>query len=104
MNWVKAAAVGELEENSAKRVQVGEQAVALVNSGGKYYALDDCCTHEEASLSEGFVEEGRIECPRHGALFDLASGEPLSLPATSPVGVWTVRVEGHDILVGMPAK
>jgi len=104
MNWVRAASRDELADDSVKRVQVGAQTVALVRSGGQYYALEDCCSHEEASLSEGFVEAGHIECPRHGALFDLVSGEPISLPATRPVGTWTVRVQGNDILVGMPDK
>lgn len=104
MNWVRAAGVDELADESAKRVLVGEAAVALVHCGGRYYAVDDCCTHEEASLSEGFVEGGRIECPRHGAIFDLASGEPQSLPATRALNTWAVRLEGDDIMVGEPDK
>ncbi len=102
MNWVRAAGRDELAGESAKRVLVGKSAVALVLSGGEYYAVDDCCTHEEARLSEGFVEDGRIECPRHGAIFGLASGEPQSLPATRPLKTWAVRLEGDDIMVGIP--
>jgi 3-phenylpropionate/trans-cinnamate dioxygenase ferredoxin component len=100
MNWVRAAGRDELADESAKRVLVGDAAVALVHSGGKYYAVDDCCTHEEASLSEGYVECGQIECPRHGALFDLSSGAVLSLPATRPLKTWAVKLDGDDIMVG----
>ena len=84
----------EIEAGTARRVDVGGRAIAIVRVGDEIYAIDDTCSHAEVSLSEGFVEpdECAIECSRHGALFDLATGEPLTLPAVRPVPVYDVRV------------
>lgn len=73
------------------------------DSDGTWHALGDTCTHADVSLSEGDVDEGSIECWKHGALFDLASGKPLSLPATKPVPVYDLRIEGTDVLVDVDA-
>ena len=100
MKMFRVAGTGEVEEGEAKRVLVDGRPVALVRTAGRLYAVDDTCTHEEASLSDGFIEDGKIECPRHGAMFDLATGSALSLPATRDIGTWVVKVEGDDILVG----
>jgi 3-phenylpropionate/trans-cinnamate dioxygenase ferredoxin subunit len=77
--------------------------VALFNVGGDFHALDDTCTHAEASLSEGEldVDERTIECPLHGSTFDVRSGEPLSLPAVIPVRVHDVVVEDGLIKVAL---
>lgn len=79
-------AVSALADGDAIRVPAGtagtSDAVAVFNDGGRYYALDDTCPHAEASLSEGWIEDGLVECPLHQALFDLATGAVLSPPAT----------------------
>jgi 3-phenylpropionate/trans-cinnamate dioxygenase ferredoxin subunit len=73
----------------------------VVNIEGAFYVIDDQCTHADYSLSEGDVweEEREIECPAHGSTFSLVTGEPQSLPATRPVRVYDVRVEGDDVIV-----
>ena len=63
------------------------------------YAIDDTCTHAEVSLSEGEVDDGEIECWLHGSRFDLASGHPTGLPATQPIAVYPVKIDGDDVLV-----
>ncbi len=75
-----------------------------VRIGDEFHALDDTCSHENYSLSEGEVlaEECEIECWKHGSTFDLLSGEPRSLPATKAVSVYPVRVDGADVLVELP--
>jgi len=75
--------------------------VALVRIGEQVHAIDDTCTHAEVSLSEGDVdlEECALECWKHGSLFDLRTGEALTLPALKPVAVHTVTVEGDEVLV-----
>jgi len=87
-------ALDEIESGTARKVEIDGQAIAVVRIGDDVYALGDRCSHAEVSLSEGFVEadECAIECSRHGALFDLATGEPLTLPAVRPVPVYEVRV------------
>ncbi len=84
----------EIEAGTARKVEVAGVAIAIVRIGDDVYALGDTCSHAEVSLSEGFVEpdECAIECGRHGALFDLTTGEPLTLPAVRPVPVYEVGV------------
>ena len=61
--------------------------------------MHDICTHEHAHLSEGFIENCQIECPLHGSIFDMRTGEALTLPATSPLQTFNVKVEGDDVLI-----
>ena len=72
---------------------------------GKFYALDDRCTHGAASLSEGFIEDDIMECPRHAGQFCLRNGKVLSLPATVDAATHTVELDGRNILLyrGVPA-
>ncbi len=94
----------ELASGEARRVEAGGVTVALVRIGEDFYALGDRCSHEDYSLSEGEVwaDECELECPRHGSTFDLKTGEPCSLPATSSVPVYGVEVEGDDVIVVTP--
>ena len=91
----------ELEPGTARRFDVDGHPIALVRIGDDFYAVGDTCSHEDYSLSEGEVltDECEIECWKHGSTFDLCTGEPRSLPATKPVPVYRVRLEGDDVLV-----
>ena len=110
--FVKVATTNEIPPGTAKRVQVNGHTVAVANVRGTIYAIDDTCTHEEESLSEGPVVGEIIVCPKHGSRFHLPTGRVLSLPAVRPVNTYAVKVEGDDILVapeprpgqGMPHK
>jgi 3-phenylpropionate/trans-cinnamate dioxygenase ferredoxin subunit len=82
-----------------KRVDVAGHAVALVNVGGEFYAIDDTCSHEEASLCQGTLSGEVVVCPKHGARFNVKTGRVLSLPAVRSVAVYPVRVEGDEVLV-----
>lgn len=99
MSRVLVCAKGELPDDGAVRVMLDGIPVAVFHHDGDYYALADTCSHEEASLSEGLVEDGEVECPKHGALFSLATGKPLTLPATRPVETYAVRIEDDQIYV-----
>ena len=94
----------ELQPGEARRFDIGEHRVVVVRIGDDFYAIGDRCSHEDYSLSEGEVwaDEHEIECPRHGSTFDLRTGEPCSLPATRPVPVYGVDVEGDDVAVVLP--
>jgi len=94
----------ELESGQARRFDVGGVRVALVRIGDEFYAIGDRCSHEDYSLAEGEVwaQECEIECPRHGSTFDLRTGEPCSLPATTPVPVFVTEVDGEDVSVVLP--
>ena len=91
----------ELEPDSARRVEVSGREIAVVRIGDDVYAIGDTCSHAEVSLSEGWVEadDCAIECVAHGAMFDLETGEPLSLPATRAVPVYEVTVVDGTVLL-----
>ena len=71
---------------------------------GEVFAIDDICSHANVSLSEGEVEDCQIECWLHGSRFDLRTGKPSGLPATEPVPVYPVKIEGDDVLVSVTAQ
>ncbi len=98
---VSVAQAGEIEAGAAKRVMVEDRAIAIFNIGGKYFAVEDNCSHEDTPLSEGYVDEDDcvVECALHGSRFDLRSGKALSLPAIFPVKTFEVVVEGDKLKV-----
>jgi 3-phenylpropionate/trans-cinnamate dioxygenase ferredoxin subunit len=89
---VEIAPLGDLPDGRGVLVEVGGERIALFRTGESVYALGDRCSHAEASLSEGDLFDGEVECPRHGSPFDLATGEPGALPATTPVPVYPATV------------
>lgn len=92
--FVKAARLSELEDAAPKRVEVDGIPVSLVRTGDEVFAINDICSHANVSLSEGEVEGCSIECWLHGSSFDLRTGQPSGLPATRPVPVYPVKIEG----------
>jgi nitrite reductase/ring-hydroxylating ferredoxin subunit len=103
-NFVKLASAAELPENSVLAVEHAGRRIAIYRVGGTLYATTDICSHEHAYLSEGFLDpdDCTIECPLHGARFDIASGAALALPAYEPIAVYPVRLDGDDVLVDLP--
>jgi 3-phenylpropionate/trans-cinnamate dioxygenase ferredoxin component len=93
------AGVEQLEPGSALRVEVGDTPICLVRVGDSVRAVHDICTHAEFSMSEGWVEDDRIECPGHGAAFDLASGDALTPPAVHPLPTFRVELRDGRVLV-----
>ena len=109
MTDVRVCAVDDVEPGSARRFDVDGVRLCVVNIPNKdgtsdFYALGDECSHADYSLSEGDVweDECEIECPKHGSTFSLQTGEAQTLPATEPVPVYTVRVDGDDVVVTLP--
>ncbi|QIM48428.1 MULTISPECIES: non-heme iron oxygenase ferredoxin subunit [Alcaligenaceae] len=101
MNWIKIATVGQIEEDESLGVELEGKQLAVHHTEGEYFVTDNICTHQFALLSDGFIEDGCVECPLHQAMFDLRTGEPKSAPATEPVKVYEVKVEGDEILVNL---
>ncbi len=99
--FVRVGAVTELDEGIPKRVVIDDTPISIVRSHGEVYAIHDVCSHANVSLSEGEVEDTTIECWLHGSRFDLRSGKPTGPPATKPVPVYPVKIEGDDILVSL---
>jgi 3-phenylpropionate/trans-cinnamate dioxygenase ferredoxin subunit len=101
MTFQRACAVTDVPEEGALRVMMSGRPVCVARSGGEVYAIHDVCSHAEVALSEGEVEDGTVECWLHGSRFDLRTGKPTGLPATRPVPVYPVRVDGDDVLVAL---
>ncbi|HLQ01918.1 MAG TPA: non-heme iron oxygenase ferredoxin subunit [Burkholderiales bacterium] len=97
--FVKAAKTGDVAVGSAKMVEVSGKKIAIFNVDGKYYAIDNTCTHRGGPLAEGALEGKEVTCPWHGAVFDVTTGEVLGPPAPKPVSRYDVRVSGKDIEV-----
>ena len=98
--WVRACSTADVSEDLAKKVDIeGSPSIAIFKVGDQFHAIADLCTHGAASLSEGIVENGIVECPFHSGTFDVRSGKALTFPCTEAVGTYPVRVEGDEILV-----
>jgi 3-phenylpropionate/trans-cinnamate dioxygenase ferredoxin subunit len=98
---ITVAHVDEIPDGEAVKIDAASVGtvddIAIFNDGGEFFALDDTCTHEQASLSEGYIEDGVVECALHAAKFCLKDGSVLSMPATEDVACHRVVIEGNDI-------
>ena len=99
MAFVKAARVGDVPEGHAITVEVNDQDIALCNVDGEFYAVANVCTHDGGPLGSGHLYGDQIECPRHGARFEVKTGAVKSLPAIVPIETYEVKVVGDEILV-----
>ena len=101
------ATVGKTSDVAPGAVRVfvvGDHDVAVANVDGQFYAFADVCTHDGGPLAEGDLDDCIIACPRHGARFDIVTGQVLSLPAVAPIPVYDLKVEGDEIRVSRRPK
>lgn len=100
--FVKVSTVDDLPEGEMKGYTVGAESILLARLNGRYYAINDVCSHFFTLLSSGmlFPEQLEVECPLHESRFSLVNGEPHAPPADTPVVAYSVRVEGNEIYVG----
>jgi 3-phenylpropionate/trans-cinnamate dioxygenase ferredoxin subunit len=100
--FVRACALSDLADSEPLALDLDGEPVAVVRvSAGDVYAIRDVCSHAEVPLSEGEVDGCTIECWLHGSRFDLRTGKPTGMPATEPVPVYPVKIEGDDVLVAI---
>jgi 3-phenylpropionate/trans-cinnamate dioxygenase ferredoxin subunit len=99
--WVPVADADEIPPGGYKLVEVGELELALFNVEGRISCIEDLCTHDGGNLVEGDFEGNIVTCPRHGAKFDVCTGEALCLPAVASTPVHEVRIEGGRIEVAV---
>ena len=104
MSEARVCSVSDVAPGTATRVDIDGHRLCVVNIAGDFFVIGDRCSHADYSLSEGEVwtDEREIECPQHGSMFSLETGEPKSLPATKPVPVYRVHVSGDDVIVSVP--
>jgi len=96
---VRLCRTDDVPLNEARRFEVNGKRIAVFHLPLGFFATDDTCSHAEASLSEGPIEDDTVECPEHGSVFDITTGQPRSLPATRPVQTYRVVVDGDEILM-----
>ncbi len=103
-DFIKVAETGDVAPGQVKVYEVNGRRIALCNADGTFYAIDDVCTHDGGPLDQGELQGEQIECPRHGARFDLRTGRALVLPAVMPVRTYPVEVEGTTVKVSLDSQ
>jgi 3-phenylpropionate/trans-cinnamate dioxygenase ferredoxin subunit len=103
LEFISVATVDDLPSGHRIILDVDGEPIAVFNIAGEYFAISDICSHDEGSIAEGDLVGHSIECPRHGARFDLRTGKAQSLPAVVDIPAYPVRVVGDEIRVGLPA-
>ena len=98
-DFVRVCKVGDVPDPGKQIFDLDERYIVLFHVDGRFYALDDLCTHDGGPLGEGLLERFTITCPRHGAKFDIRDGRVLCMPATSGTGSHEVKVEGDEVFV-----
>ena len=96
---IKAAEIDELKPGTIKRITTESEAMLLCNVDGKYYAVEDMCSHEDFSLSYGCLKGFDIECSLHGARFDVRTGEPTTEPGDVAIKTFPIVFENQSILI-----
>lgn len=97
--FVPVASVAEIPDPGKRLIELDDRVLVLFHVGGKFFAIDDVCTHDGGPLSEGSLDGFAIACPRHGAKFDIRTGAALTMPATQPTEAYEVKVENGQVLV-----
>ncbi len=101
--FIKVAARDEIPAGGSKLIEVGQTQVAIFDLAGKLYALENVCTHDDGPLVDGeIVNSCEVVCPRHGARFDIRTGEAKSFPAFMPTKTYEVREEDGDVYMESP--
>jgi 3-phenylpropionate/trans-cinnamate dioxygenase ferredoxin subunit len=100
-DYLRACALTDLDNETAISVELDGVPVCVAKSEGEIFAIYDVCSHADVPLSEGDVCDGTVECWLHGSRFDLRSGHPTGLPATQPVPVYPVKIDGDDVFVAV---
>jgi 3-phenylpropionate/trans-cinnamate dioxygenase ferredoxin component len=94
----------DLPDPGKMLVEVDERLVALFHVSGQFYAIDDCCTHDGGPLAEGDLRGFSIVCPRHGAQFDIRTGQALTMPATQDTTAHEVKVQDGEVWIRLNDK
>jgi len=102
LEYVTVATVDEVGPGQRKLVDVDGEPLAVFNIAGRYFAIADRCSHDDGPVAQGEVADTTVECPRHGARFNLETGKALTLPAVVDIPAYPVRVVGQEIQVGLP--
>src|SRR5262245_37498352 len=101
-DYIAVATTAELPNGARKLLEIDGKPLAVFNIAGAFYAIADICSHDDGPVAEGDLEGYEIECPRHGARFDVRNGKVLSFPAIVDIPAYPVKVVDGEVLVGLP--
>ena len=104
LEWVTVGTTEEIPNGTRRILEIDGQPVAVFNIANQYYAIADVCSHDDGPVAEGELIDYEIECPRHGAHFDVRNGRVLSFPAIVDIPAYAVRVEGDEIQIAFPVE
>jgi 3-phenylpropionate/trans-cinnamate dioxygenase ferredoxin subunit len=104
VEYFEIAPVSEVPNGERLFVDIGDSAVVLFNIAGSLYAIGDICTHDDGPLGDGEIEEYNVVCPRHGAEFDMRTGEAVGMPAVVDIPAYPVQVREGMIYIGIPKE
>ena len=102
VEFIAVAKIGDVEDGDRLYIEIDDQELVVFNLAGEYFAIGDVCSHDDGPLGEGEIEDYEVICPRHGARFDVRSGQVTALPAVTDIPAYPVRVSGEDIEIGIP--
>jgi len=102
--WIEVAAADEIAEGEVKTYEVEGERVAIARAGGQLFAVQNVCSHDDGPLGDGAIDGNSIVCPRHGAKFDVRTGEALTMPAVSPIESFPVKEEAGKIVLALPER
>lgn len=102
--WHRVARASDILADAPRAVRVGNRLIALFRIDGRIYATDNICSHEFAELADGTLDGEYIECPLHQARFHVPTGKASSPPATEDIRTFPVRLEGDEVLIGLPRR
>jgi nitrite reductase/ring-hydroxylating ferredoxin subunit len=100
--FVDVGRSGELPPGTMRRIDLRGRRILLANVAGHLCAVDDTCTHEQASLSTGVLKGEFVKCPLHNSRFNVCTGKAMEEPAEADLRTYPVREEGERVLVGLP--
>ena len=99
--FLKVCSVNDLEENQIIAVETEGENILVTKINGEFYAVENKCAHENLPISGGQIYRGQIQCPHHGARFDIKTGKALQLPAVTDIKTYEVKVECENVMVAL---
>jgi 3-phenylpropionate/trans-cinnamate dioxygenase ferredoxin subunit len=103
-DFIDIAPAQDLPNGQRMFVDIDEEKIVIFNIAGSYYAIADVCSHDDGPVGDGELDGYEITCPRHGAVFDVRTGQVLSLPAIVDIPAYPVRLVDGQIQIGLPAE